>query len=335
MTLLLLYSLLALAAEPWPEHLRKQIPSLEKTAQGKIGVYVKNLQDQTEFKHEADRSWYLASTVKVPVAIVLLQQVEKGAASLKQTITLQQSDFVDGMGEVLFKKPGEPLSLEYLLQQMLKHSDSSAADILIRFLGEEKINSEVQNMAPGFQPITTLLAVRKDAYSQLHPHAATLTNMDFIQFKSTKDYNERLNLFLNRLNLNRTSLRASSIAEAFERYYSQQKNSAPLSAFGQLLEKLVQGKLLNPTNTQKILSYMESMTTGEHRIKAGLPPSIRFAQKTGTQIARVCNMGILRTPTGASAIVAACVEKFPTEAKASLALKELGRELQKARLLAH
>jgi beta-lactamase class A len=45
-----------------------------------------------------------------------------------------------------------------------------------------------------------------------------------------------------------------------------------------------------------ILSHginMREIATGTHRIQAGLPPGTAFAPKTGTQLERACNLGVI------------------------------------------
>jgi beta-lactamase class A len=46
-------------------------------------------------------------------------------------------------------------------------------------------------------------------------------------------------------------------------------------------------------HTALVLDAMERITTGDRRIKAGLPAGVSFAQKTGTQISRACNVGVV------------------------------------------
>lgn len=318
---------------PWQKELKKAIESLDESTPGELGVYVKRLDDGRELKYEADRKWYLASTVKIPVAIALLQEVEKGAISLDQKLELKKSDFVDGTGEILWSDPGKRFTVAKLLEEMLTESDSTAADMLIRLIGVQKLNDRVRTMSePGsFNPITTLLQVRADAYSELHPRARELTNMDFIDFKKSKGLDERLNRFLSRLGLRKDDLESGTIEEAFERYYEKEVNSATLDGFGKLLEKLQAGELLNQRHTKLVLGYMSRMVTGEKRIKAGLPPSVSFAQKTGTQIRRICNVGILnnRKTPGRHAVVTACLEKFEDQDEAEKALSRLGELIVK------
>ena len=76
--------------------------------------------------------------------------------------------------------PGKALSVRYLLDQMLIHSDNTASDMLIRLVGIEQVNAVTRELVPeGFGPITTLADVRRLIYGELHPAARTLSGKDF------------------------------------------------------------------------------------------------------------------------------------------------------------
>lgn len=85
---------------------------------GRFGVYIKWLDDGHEVSHRADRDWYLASTIKVPLAVVVLQRVEARELSLDQELVLAEADFVDGSGELLYAEPGTRYTVDELLRNM-------------------------------------------------------------------------------------------------------------------------------------------------------------------------------------------------------------------------
>jgi len=321
------------APNAWQTALEDEVTRLDVESEGTLGVYVQRLDDGSEFHHASDKKWYLASTTKVLVAIVALQHVDSGELSLEHRVTLKGSDHVDGGGTLRFRPPGTRISVRTLLEQMLTYSDSTAADLLIKLVGERELNRQLATFAEAgsFGRITSLLQVRYDAYSMLHTRARELTNQDFIRLKSVP-ISGRLQAFMNRLNLSRSDLGASSIEAAFERYYETGRNSGTLSGFGRVLAALWKGELLSSGGTALLLRFMERMRTGEHRIKAGLPTGLKFAQKTGTQSGRVCNVGIVREtapepprrkPRGV--VVAACVADFSRPAAAEAVLQKLGR----------
>lgn len=322
----------AAPAPKWATRLEKNLSAIDARSDGELGVYVKRLRDGSEVTYR-DRLYYLSSTVKVPVAVALLKRVEEGKIKMDELLTLQQTDFVDGSGEVIWKEPGAKLTVAYLLDKMLTQSDSTATDMLIRLMGVDSLNQQIATFAPGFHPITTLLDVRYGAYGELHPRAKELSNMDFIAIKKENGEAARSARFRERLNLSPSDLTAPSIDEAFNRYYAKGLNSASLKDYGAFLEKLEDGALLSPAHTKLVLATMKRMTTGERRLKAGLPKGTPFAQKTGTQVGRMCNVGIVRPETKRAVVVTACLEGYDDQAAAEATLKKVGAAVAQAGVL--
>lgn len=316
--------------------LQEKMGQIDEETPGNLGVYIKNLENGQIVNYNADRLWYLASTVKIPLAIAILQKVEKGELSLDDELTLDESDKVDGSGDLIWQEPGTTYTIETLLSKMLKNSDSTATDMLIRFVGADRLNRQIrENMvSEGLEPITTILQVRYDAYGEMHENAANLSNLEIISLKGVVPLSERLNELLRLLSIDENDLQAPTIVEAFERYYERRLNSGRLDTMGLLLERLLEGELLSEEHTGLLLDIMEGVTTGDRRIKAGLPEGTRFSHKTGTQIGRACNTGVVYPQNGEKPIiVATCMEKHLAVREAEEAFEKIGRSLAETWLL--
>jgi len=327
LSLMLILILLA-PANVRSESLANQFAQLEADFAGNIGVYVKSLEDGSTVTYNTDRLWYLASTVKIPIAIAILQRVENGEFSLSDELAVKESDYVDGSGDLLWQEPGSSHTIRELLIRMIRDSDSVAADMLLRHIGEEAFNRQIQDriVNEGFEHITTILEVRYDAYSNLHENVWDLSNVEIIQLQSVNPLDARLEEFMRLAGIEENELNAPGIAAAFEEYYESNINSGNLISMGLMLERLAEGEYLNEEHTQFLLDVMTGITTGDDRIKAGLPEGTRFAQKTGTQIRRAVNVGIIYPPNGDPPIVvAACTEKVGWLAESERVLAEIGR----------
>ncbi len=324
-------------APPWLNPLSASINEIDADMPGRFGVYVRRLGPDAGSLDLGDgRAWYLSSTIKVPVAIAVLEQVDAGSLSLDQELELAETDFVDGAGDMLTHQPGERFSIATLLEKSLRDSDSTATDMLIRHMGEVDLNRRIRDwLGRGFGQITTIQQVRHDAYGDLHPGVRKLSSGDMLQVQQAGDGEARLNALADMLGVERDALDAPDIEEVFNRYYDTGTNSAPLEMFANMLEMLVSGELLSPESTALMLEHMRAITTGGRRIQAGLPPGADFAQKTGTQVARACNVGVInpeRVDDGAATIVVACAEEFDDIADAERAFQALGRKLAEAGL---
>ena len=315
----------------WVDALDEEIDRIDAAMPGEFGVYVSRFGPQAGTLDRGNgRAWYLSSTVKVPVAVAVLEAVDAGRMSLDDALELRRSDFVDGSGDMLQQEPGTRFSLATLLEKSLRASDSTATDMLIRHLGEDHLNARIREwVGEGFGPLTTILQVRYDAYAPLHPGVADLDNLQIVALRNAEAGEPRLQALAQALGVQRSELRAESIEHAFEAYYQGGNNSATLSAFARLLERLAAGELLSAESTGLLLSHMRAITTGDRRIVAGLPEGSDFAQKTGTQLGRACNVGILDAGRGRSGatVVVACAERFGELAQAEQAFQALGSAL--------
>lgn len=308
--------------------LESRLAGLEAGFPGELGVHVRELGSGRTRGWRDEEPWYLASLVKVPVAIELMARVESGELSLDDRLTLAESDYVDGAGPTNWAPPGTRLSLEALLEAMLTVSDNTATDMLIRHLGLAAINARAQALVPeGLGPITTLVDVRRQVYAQLHYQAFALRGLDFIELQKRDSDHARLDWLSRRLGVPRSAWRLPSLDAAFDAYYGGALNSGRLDGFAELLAALAEGRALDPEATERLLRVMARTRSGERRLKAGFGPAIAFAHKTGTQRRRACDAGIADTGEQ-RLVVVACVRGVAEVALAERALRDVGRVLR-------
>lgn len=322
---------LAAHCAAWSDALRQQIERIDKATPGQLGVYIKRLDNGETFNYQADRPWYLGSTTKLPVAIAVLQEVEAGKLGLTQKLSLQETDKVDGSGNVVWQKSGTAYSVDDLLKRMLMESDNTAANLLIRRIGEDTLNQRARDYlgTKDFNRLTNFTAVRREVYGELHPSARELGNTDLVQIAGRPMGPQRVDAVVRSLSIPKAELRVKTIDEAYARYYARQVNSAPLSAYGGMLERLVTGKLVTPAHLQRLFVDLKYETYDAYRLEAGLPRSARFIHKTGTQWRRACHMGVINPQDGARAaiIVATCAEDLDEQREAGRAFEQIGRAI--------
>lgn len=327
----LLYSISSLA---WQSELKDRIAEIDREFEGEIGVVIKRLKDGSQLEYNAEKKWYLSSTVKVLVAISLMEEIQEGHIGLNQKITLKEEHFIDGGGPILWSKPGEQFTVAELLKAMLRDSDNTAADILIGLIGTKELNRDIKKRMPSAGEITSLLDVRYLTYGELHPGAATLSNMDYILIKNFP-LDERHTKFAEKIKVPVSQLKASNLEAAQEKFYRKGLNSALLQEYVTLLEKLERGELLSRKYTGLILNHMEHMKTGDHRLKAGFGPDYKFFQKTGTQIHRACNVGLVRKASESTSEIAlaVCIEKPSESINSDEVFKKIGQKVMESSLL--
>ncbi len=328
------------SAPAWVQPLERSLARVEADSGVRIGVYVRDLDTGASASLHGTEPWYLASSVKVPVAIAVLRGVERGDFTLETPLTLRAADYVDGAGPTNSRPVGTPLTVRYLLEQMIVYSDNTATDMLIGLVGIGTVNAVVQSLVPrGFGRITSLADVRRHVYGVLTPAASHLSGTDFLALRQQQrlrgDAAARSAL-ATLLRVPERSLAPTDLASAYETYYATGLNSGHLDAYADLLQALVEGRALDARHTAYLLSVMERVKTGTQRIKAGLPPGARFAHKTGTQRARTCDSGLVTVPRshpGPRVLVVACTRGEPSTARSDRALRQVGIALCQSGLL--
>jgi len=322
-------------AADWRDALDAQIERIDRATPGELGVYVKRLNGGDTYRHGAERFWYLGSMTKVPIAIAVLQQVDAGKLKLSDSVELQDADRID-VSRVVRERTGRRYTVDALLDRMLKDSDNTAANMLIRTVGEDTVQrSAAQALGTqGFKRITNFATMRRDVYAEIHPSARGLPNTALVQVADAPLGPGRVRAVQRALKLKDGELQARTIDEAYDRYYRHDINAATLDAYGAMLEKLVRGELLQPASLQRLYAAMKLGTFTNHRLQAGLPRSEPFIHKTGTQYERACHAGVLRPQDrGADAVVVAvCAAGMDEHKDVDTIFQQVGRAVAQTAL---
>lgn len=335
LTLALGFPLTASHAAPtqWKEKIDKEIQVAVDHFSGQAGIYIQRILDAQTYERNAEQKWYLSSTVKVFVMIEVLRQAEAGLLSLSDTHKLLKSDYVDGAGPTIWNPVGRVLTLKRLLYRMMKFSDNTATDILIRKVGLENINNTVHSLIPeGITPMTTLLDVRMNLFPKMHPDLKNIGASHFIRMKYKKTTEGRLSI-LNKWVKSKDKVTLKKWDEVHDQYYAKNLNQATLLAYGTLLRKLYLGEIISKKVSSEALKIMAQCRTGKERIRKGLGPGVVFAHKTGTQYKRKCNVGVAWSDPDNPVVVAVCIKNFTSEADANAFFQKVGRAINSSGIL--
>lgn len=291
----------SLKKSSWQFQLEKEFIELEKLHPNQIGLFIKDLNTGEEFSRHADENWYLASTVKIPIAIEVLRQVDAKKLTLDDKIAITQDDYVDGNGPLKSMHPGEEISLRFLLEQMIIWSDNMATDILLRVVGLDQVNKLVKELSPReFSEITSLKDVRRHIFSEFHTRAFELPGKSFMELRQIRSSKDKIAKFASLLQIDQKQMKLKSLDQAYKAYYQKGLNSATPRSYSKVLEAVWDGKLLSPTSREYLMRTMLNTQTGKKRIKAGLKKPWVFAHKTGTQHKRICDVGYIWDPNDRS-----------------------------------
>jgi beta-lactamase class A len=333
--LLILFAEAASSAPAWSQALQQEVERIDRGSPGELGVFVKRLDSGEVFSHRGDKLWYLGSTVKVPVAIAVLQQVDAGKLNLGDRVGLQETDKIEA-GPVVWMAAGTSMTVKDLLRRMVVDSDNTAANMLIRLVGEKQLNDSAKAAmgTDNYHPITTLAKVRYDVYAELHDGARKLTNSQLVQIAATPLGPQRVEAVRKTLGIKTSELKAKTIDDAYARYYQTRVNSATLQAYSQMLESLVKGKLLSPESTRLLFEDMKIDIFTNYRLQAGLPRDVPFIHKTGTQYQRACHSGVINPKDGGAdaIVVATCASGLDEQRVAGEVFERVGHAITRTLL---
>src|SRR5262245_22846844 len=136
------------ASDATLERLRAQIVRAAAGAQGSVGVAIKHLESGTELLVNADESFPMGSTFKLPVLVELYAKVKAGTLKWDDNIDISARDQHLGSGELtpLYDPPGIRLSLHNVANLMMLISDNSAADICLAKAGVKDVNARLASL---------------------------------------------------------------------------------------------------------------------------------------------------------------------------------------------
>ena len=258
-----------------------------------MGVAALGVKSGERVQFDSAIRYPMASTVKVAVALTLLDQVDRHTLSLSEPIEIRAGDLSPGSGEINKSMVDEGSSskastLAELLEAMMLVSDNTATDHLMARLGG---------------PQAVMAYLRKLGVTGIDVSRPTGQLVADSRGFRLPPPGERDRRSLVRL-LDRTPHAAREKAAA--KFLEDPRDTTTPDAMVTLLAALVTGKALERESTTLLLDTMARCKTGLKRIKGQLPRGLAVAHKTGT-LRRVTtnDVGILTLPLGRGPLIAA------------------------------
>ena len=120
------------------ESLRHQIDLVCKSAKGKVGFAVLGLEDKDTMTYNGKVRFPMQSVYKFPLAMAILDQVDKGKFTLNQKIHITKKDLLPNIISPLkdlYPNGNVDIPLSELLSYTVSKSDGNGCDILFRMAG--------------------------------------------------------------------------------------------------------------------------------------------------------------------------------------------------------
>ncbi len=288
------------------EPLEREITRIAAAAPAKVGVGIVHVESgRSVFVNRGE--WFpMASTYKVPMAVEVLTRVDRGELGLDSLVPIEPADIVP-FGSLLTDRfgegnPGAALSVRRYLELMLRLSDNTATDILLRLIGgTAAVQRRLDGLGiEGIQVSRTVMELGADWTGVVLPpwHERTVEGIRKLMGTATPE----------------------QIRTASRAYLASRRDHTTPEAMAGLLARLARGDVLSPASTELLWSIMAREETGAGRIRGRLPLGVRAGNKTGTMDVTIQNdVGIIFMPDGTHLAIAV----YATEATRPLA--ELSR----------
>lgn len=282
---------------PAPPQLVNEIDRLAAGFQGKFGIAIRAVDDGWTVTGGQPRALLPQQSVsKLWVAITLLDLRDQGKARLDDPILVRPEDLTLFHQPIamLVKGEGYHTNVAELLTRALTHSDNTANDRLLTYVGgPPAVRAMIERKRLGdihFGPGERLL----------QSHTAGLEWQPAYAIG-------------NAFEIARSRLSPAAREAALDRYVADPPDGAAPLAIADALARLARGELLSETSTRVLLDTMGHSVTGRARLRAAVPGSWTIQHKTGTgqelggRNAGFNDVGLLTAPDGRRFAVAVMI----------------------------
>lgn len=258
------FSLLLIPALIQSSPIEARFAEIEASCRGKLGAAV--ITPTASHYLRKDERFSLQSVMKLMVSMAALDQVDKGRWKLDQKFTFFRSDLsisYQPIKERLGSRKSISITLADLIELAVTESCSASADFMIRKMG-------------GVQAVNDFLRKHKIQGMSVDRQERDLqTEIAGLTWKAEYSDDAKLEAAANRVP-------TAQQDAAFLRYQQDKRDTTTPAAMGDLLKKLVTGRLFSTKSTSYLLGVMERTSTGSDRLKAGTPKGWKLGHKTGT-----------------------------------------------------
>ena len=118
--------------------LTDQFTAIAKTSGGRVGVFAQVIESQESAGLIEAERFPMQSVYKVPIAMAVLDQVDRKALTLNQKVSLSAGDMVPIVHSPLHDahpRGGIDISVRDLIRAAIVDSDGTASDVLLRIAG--------------------------------------------------------------------------------------------------------------------------------------------------------------------------------------------------------
>jgi beta-lactamase class A len=240
-----------------------------------------------------DRAYSMQSVMKLLVALVTFDAVERGLLRLDEPVLVRREDlslYVQPIAR-LVGDAGYRTKVEDLIRRAVVDSDSAATDILIRRLG-------------GTAAVQSVLRRMRIEDIRIDRNERDLQT-EIVGLTWRPEYTDASTLQRAIAAVPQEQRRV-----AHQRYLSDPRDTATPRGMAQLLHRLARGELLPQASTERLLAILRETRTFPSRLRAGAPEGWAVGHKTGSSgsfqghVAATNDVGLYFPPDAAPIAIA-------------------------------
>lgn len=247
--------------------LTNKINAIEQQSHTTMGITAIYIEKNKAVNYKSNQRFFMASTIKLPIALAFLHRVDKKQDSLDRVVKMDVKNSVPGSGSLyhLFEKKKLSMSMKQILSYMLKNSDNSASDTILHAVHGPKYVAQRMNDL-GFKNIYVNRSILEMFMDTNHVNSALL--------------NKKQPVHVWERTFSRVPLAQKH--DAWKHFQNDIRDTTTSNDMAKLLVKVYRNQTLSESSTKLLMAIMEQCRTGRSRIKGLLPAQVRVAHKTGT-----------------------------------------------------
>lgn len=289
-------AVIARPLRPAPAPLETAIDGLWRSFQGLSGIAVRAVDEGWTVERGGRRRLPQQSVSKLWVAITVLDQRDQGRLKLDDEVLVRPEDLTLFHQPIAYLVKGEGFrtTVGGLLERALTHSDNTANDRLLSYVG-------------GPSAVRAMIADKRLGDIRFGPGERLL------QSKTAGLIWQPAFAIGNAFEIARSRLDPAARAAALDAYVADPPDGAAPLSIADSIARLARGELLSETSTRYLLDTMGRSVTGRARLRAALPGGWSIAHKTGTgqdlgvRNAGFNDVGLLTAPDGRRYAIAVMV----------------------------
>ena len=245
---------------------------------GTVGVCARHLNTGAQVRHNADMTFFTASTLKVPLLLELYRQVDEGKIDLSRRMGLTATMRVTGSGVLKELGAGLQPTIHDLAMLMIVISDNTATDILYETVGRDSLNATMRELG----------------LAKTHIPMSTREMLCSVTGLDPRNPGHTYEMVADRLFKRKFDLESDALDE-------EKSNVSCPDDMCILLEMVHRGEALSPSSREGFFGILKRQQLNS-MIPLLLPSGTEVAHKTGVYDTVRCDVGIVYSLTGPYAI---------------------------------